>query len=176
MRVGVLVVVAACGGGTANVKAEATASATSSLSLDEHPTAPLPEHIDGHLHETPAHMADLDKLYVEISSDGDHEAVLRKSATTGLAGVPYAEVVEDGGDVELHVEVASLTPMQPDGTACKVKVFVMRLPQHDLLAIADGGAQASGEGTADSCLSTISTTIVSKKLPPFLQRRLDAKK
>ena len=166
--------VAACGGGTAAVKTEGTSTAT--MSITEHPTEALPDHVDGHLHETAAHTADLDKLYVEITSDGDHEAVLKQSASAGLGAVPYAALVEDGGDVELHVELAGLTPVPPDGTSCKVKIFVLRLPQHDLLAIADGGARASGDGMADSCLSTIGTTIVRQKLPPLLQRQLDAKK
>lgn len=166
--------VAACGGATATTKVEATGTAT--MSLREDPKEALPDHVDSHLHETPAHVADMDKLYVEISSDGDHSDVLRKSATSGLGSVPYTAVVEDGGDVELHVELAALTPVPPDGTSCKVKIFVMRLPQHDLLAIADGGARASGDGMADSCLSAIGNSIVRQKLPPLLQRQLDAKK
>ena len=174
MRLGVLVLMAACGGGTAAVKVEATGTAT--MNITEHPTEPIPEHMDEHLHATNVHVADLDKLYVEISSDGDHSDVLRKSAGSGLGSVPYAELVDDGGDIELHVEVAALTPVPPDGTSCKVKIFVMRLPQHDLLAIADGGARASGDGMADSCLSAIGTNIVRQKLPPLLQRQLDAKK
>jgi hypothetical protein len=174
MRLGVLVLLAACGGGTAATKVEPTGTAT--MNLDENPKEKAPEDVDSHIHPPPMHVADLDKLYVEISSDGDHGDVLKKSAGSGLGAVPYAQLVEDGGDVELHVEVAALTPVPPDGTSCKVKIFVLRLPQHDLLAIADGGARASGDGMADSCLSAIGTNIVRQKLPPLLQRQLDAKK
>jgi len=173
MRLLLLLLLGACGGVSATATTSVNVGATTSLAVDH--LGPAPEDVDGHLHESPTYTADFDKLYIEITSDGEHADVLRRSVATGLGAVPYAVTVEDGGDLELHAELASLTPSS-DGTVCKVKLFVMRLPQHDLLAIADGGAQASGEGTADSCLSTISTTIVSKKLPPFLQRRLDAKK
>jgi hypothetical protein len=136
---------------------------------------PLPDHVMEHQHTAPAHTDDPSKLYVEITSDGEHEGVLRQGATAGLASVPYAVTVEEGGDVELHAELASLTPAS-NATACKVKIFVMRLPQHDLLGIADGGAKATGDGQADTCLSTTGTAIVRDRLPTLLHRQLDAKK
>jgi hypothetical protein len=160
VRLHVLVVIAACGGTTPPVNELA-------------PNEPVPDHVKDHQHIAPAHTDDPSKLYVEITSDGDHEDVLRKGAGAGLATVPYAVAVDEGGDVELHAELASLTPAS-GSVACKVKIFVMRLPQHDLLGIADGGARASGE--ADLCLSTIGTTIVRDKLPMLLHRQLDAKK
>jgi len=168
MRAGVLVFVAACGGATV------PATTTTTAALTEDPKEPLPEHVDGHLHSQPDHFADLDKLYIEISAEGDHSDVLKKSATMGLASVPYAVSVEDGGDLELHVELASLTPAAND-TACKVKIFALRLPQHDLLAIADGGAHATGAGGTDTCLSTIGTTLVKEKLPKLFEKQLEAK-
>jgi hypothetical protein len=161
LRVQVLVVIAACGG------------TTPAVNNDLAPNEPVPDHVKDHQHTAPAHADDTSKLYVEITSDGDHEDVLRKGAGAGLATVPYAVAVDEGGDIELHAELASLTPAN-DSIACKVKIFVLRLPQHDLLGIADGGARASGE--ADLCLSTIGTTIVRDKLPMLLHRQLDAKK
>jgi len=89
--------------------------------------------------------------------------------------VSYARSVADGGDVELHLELAALAPAR-DVTTCKVKIFVLRLPQHDLLAIADGGARATGAAQTNTCLSTVGTAIVREKLPVLLQRQLDAKK
>lgn len=162
MRVLGLVVVAACGSSPPPVTGLA-------------PNEPVPDHIKDHKHTAPAHTDDPSKLYVEVTSDGDHEDVLRQGASAGLATVPYAITVDEGGDVELHAELAALTPAS-DAIACKVKIFVLRLPQHDLLGIADGGARATGDGQADSCLTTIGTSIVRDKLPVLLQRQLDAKK
>jgi hypothetical protein len=162
-----IVFVAACGGATVP-----TTTTTTALTTD--PKEPLPEHLDGHIHEQPSHFADFDKLYIEISADGDHEDVLRKSAAAGLASLPNVVPVKDGGDLELHVELASLTPA-PNDTACKVKIFALRLPQHDLLAIADGGAHATGAGQTDTCLSTIGTTLVRDKLPALFAKQLEAK-
>lgn len=163
-----LVFVAACGGATV-----ATTTTTTALTTD--PKEPPPADVDDHLHSQPTHFADLDKLYIEVTSEGDHGDLLRKSATMALASVPYAVSVEDGGDLELHVELASLTP-GADNTACKVKIFALRLPQHDLLAIADGGAHASGAGQTDTCLSTIGATIVKDKLPALFAKQLEAKR
>ena len=112
---------------------------------------------------------------VATASDGEHGDVLRQSATTGLGAVPSTVSVAEGGDVELHVELTSLAPASNE-TACKVKIFVMRLPQHDLLGIADGGARATGRGQTDSCLSMIGAAIVRDKVSVLLQRQLDAKR
>ena len=173
MRLGVLLLLlGACGGVTATATTSVNVGATTSLAVDH--LGPAPEDVDGHLHESPTYTADFDKLYIEITSDGEHADVLRRSVATGLGAVPYAVTVEDGGDLELHAELASLTPSS-DGTVCKVKLFVMRLPQHDLLAIADGSGRTTGPTPPDACLSTTGTAIVQQKLPPFLQRQLDAK-
>jgi hypothetical protein len=147
------------------------------MSLTEHPTEAVPEDVHDHIHSPQTFVADLDKLYVEVTSDDkEHSDVLRKSATKGLGSVPYTVTVDDGGDLELHVEVASLTPSPPDGAKCKVKIFIMRLPQHDLLAIADGGSQVIGDSPADTCLASTGAAIVAKKLPPLLERQLEAKR
>lgn len=159
---------AACGGAT-------VPATTTTTSLTTDPKEPLPDHVDGHLHSQPTHYADLDKLYIEISSDGDHSDVLKKSASAGLASVPYVVFVDDGGDLELHVELASLTPAA-NATACKLKIFALRLPQHDLLAIADGGANATGAGQTDTCLTTLGTALVQQKLPALFEKQLEAKR
>lgn len=177
MRLGaLLLLLGACGGVTSSVSVTAAATAstdvTANLAVDH--LGPAPADVDTHLHESPTYVADLDKLYIEITSEGDHAEVLRRSVNAGLGAVPYAASVEDGGDLELHAQLASLTP-GTDGTSCKVKLFVMRLPQHDLLAIADGSGRTTGNTPADACVSTTGTAIVQQKLPPFLQRQLDAK-
>ena len=132
-----------------------------------------PTKCQDHLHQVAVYSADFDRLYVEVTSDGEHANVLRESATTGLSTVPYIVSVEDEA-VELHVEIASLTAAS-NSVTCGVKIFVMRLPQHDLLAIADGSGRAAGANAADVCLSATGAAIVQQKLPPFLERQLDAK-
>ncbi len=164
MRAGILVLLAACGASTT----------TTETTLQLHPTEAPPDHVNDHQHIPPAHTDDPSKLYVEITSDGDHGPVLVQSATAALASVPNTVSVTEGGDLELHVELASLDAAS-DATACKVKIFALRLPQHDLLAIADGGARATGAGQTDSCLSATGTKIVRDKLPLLFQRQLDAK-
>ena len=158
---------------TDGVSSEAPASNVVCNVGDAHGQAPAHEfdHEHGDQHETPTHQSEIDKLYVEVTSQGDHGDVLRKSATAALASIPYAVTTEEGADLELYVELASLTPGE-----CKVKIYMLRLPQHDLLAIADGAAQRTGRTADDLCLSMVDDAIVRTKLPPFLQKRLDDKK
>jgi hypothetical protein len=170
MRLVVLLLAGGCGG--AHVPAPSVAP-TTTLTVD-HLGAP-PEAVDDHIHAPPTYVADLDRLYVETTSDGEHADVLRTSTTSALGAVPNIVSVDDGGDLELHVELASLTPAS-DGAACSVKMFVMRLPQHDLLAIADGSGRVTGATAVDICISTVGTAIVHSKLPPLLQRQLDSKR
>jgi len=80
MRIGALVVLAACGGATV------TGTAIEPPEL-------LPEHVTDHHHEAPQHTADTLQLYVEVTSDGDHGDALLQSATTGLGAVSYARPV-----------------------------------------------------------------------------------
>jgi hypothetical protein len=167
-----LVLVAACGGATASLSVSGGVQVTSSL--DETPEAVPPADIDLHLHETPSYGADVDKLYVEVTSDDEHGELLIKSATEGLAATDYVVPVSDGGDVELHVEVASFVT-EPQGTTCRLKIFVLRMPQHDLLAIADGGAQVTGRVPSEQCLSATGTSIVREKLPLLFRKQLEAK-
>jgi hypothetical protein len=168
----VLVLVAACSGGTAGISLEHAVNVTTSL--EEGELAPPPEQVDLHLHETPSYGADGDKLYVEVTSEDTHSALLIQSATAGMAATDFVVPVTDGGDVELSVEVASFTTV-PEGTTCRLKIFVLRMPQHDLLAIADGGAQTTGRVPAEDCLSVTGTAIVRDKLPLLFRKQLEAK-
>jgi hypothetical protein len=156
-----VVLVAACGG---------PAVSTTTTNLTTQPSEPPPADIAEHHHEERTHADDPTKLYVEITSDADHGDALRRSATSGLAGVSYAVAVTEGGDVELHTELASLTP-----ATCHVKVYVLRLPQHDLLAIADGTAHAT-RASADACVEAVGTAVVRDKVPAVLERQLAAKR
>jgi hypothetical protein len=166
MRAAILVMVAACGAAT-------TSAPTTGLT--ESPTEPPPADLSEHQHTGPAHADDPNKLYVEVTSDGDHAPVIVQSATSALAGVNDMVAVTEGGDLELHAEVSGLVPIT-GGTSCKLKVYVLRLPQHDLLAIADGSARVTGGGAVDSCLTATGSAIVRDKLPVVLDRQLQAKK
>jgi hypothetical protein len=165
-------VLVGCGGGVASVSLAHSVNVTSSV--DESPHEAAPEDVDTHLHETASYVADLDRLHVEITADGEHAEVLRQSAITALAATPHVTPETDGGDLELHVEVASVA-VTSHGTDCKVKVFVLRTPQHDLLAIADGGATVTGPDSTQTCLAATSSAIIRDKLPIVFRRQLEAK-
>jgi hypothetical protein len=171
----VLVLFAACGGANAGLILEGSTGGSVEVtsSLDESPVE-APEDVDAHLHETPSYTADGDKLYVEVTSDDKHEALLIRSATAGMAATDFVVPVTDGGDIELHVEVASLETA-PEGTSCRLKIFVLRMPQHDLLAIADGGGATTGRIPSEECLSATGTSIVRDKLPLLFRKQLEAK-
>lgn len=168
----VLALLVACGGATTGVAVEAAVNVTSSL--EEGTDIAPPADIDLHLHETPSYTADGDKLYVEVTSDDEHGGLLIQSVNTGMASTDFVVPVSDGGDIELRVEVASFTTV-PEGTTCALKIFVLRMPQHDLLAIADGGAQVTGRIPSDHCLSATGTAIARDKLPLIFRRQLEAK-
>jgi hypothetical protein len=130
----------------------------------------------GHHHAGPINH-DPHRLYVEITGEGARRSRLRAGAAAGLARVSFARVVDRGGDVELQVEVSQLD-VTGNVTVCKVKILIFRLPSHDLLGIADGGARAAGTGdrAGDDCVEAVSTSLVRGKLRPLLKRRLDAKR
>lgn len=166
MRAGIVIVLAACGG---------PGVSTATTALRTAPSERPPDDVADHVHAAPAHAGDPDKLYVEVTSDGDHGSVLRQTTTTALASLPDVVTVAEGGDVELHVELASTAALQ-DGATCQVKIFVLRLPQHDLLAIADGGARATGATPLDDCMTATGSAIVKDQLPAVFVRQLQAKK
>jgi hypothetical protein len=96
---------------------------------------------------------------------------------TGLSKVGFAVPIDRGGDVELQVEVSSLEVMGNE-TTCGVKILVVRLPQHDLLGIADGSARARGtsDEVADNCIAELAANLVRGRVRTLLERRLHAKR
>jgi hypothetical protein len=127
----------------------------------------------GHRHG-PARDDDPRRLYVEVAAD---RRALRDGAHAGLAKVAFAVPTRHNGDVELQVEVSRIETTS-NATRCSVKILVLRLPQHDLLGIADGSARAQGtDGRArDDCLAGVTTSLVRGKVRALLRRRLDAKR
>ena len=104
----------------------------------------------GHRHG-PNRADDPRHLYVEVFADRD---ALRHGAMVALQRVPYVVSTNHNGDLELAVE-AQLDESRGQ-TSCRVKILALRLPQHDLLAIADATGRANGTGSlaADNCHAT----------------------
>jgi hypothetical protein len=127
----------------------------------------------GHRHG-PNRDDDKSRLYVEV--DADHGA-LRDGAQKGLSKIGFAVPTRINGDVELQVEVSRLDTTH-NATLCSVKILVLRLPQHDLLGIADGSARAQGNDgrSEDDCLGGVTASLVRGKVRTLLRRRLDAKR
>lgn len=114
---------------------------------------------------------------MRITGKGARRSALRAGGTAGLAEIGFARAVARGGDVELQLETARLDVVGNE-TVCTVKIFIFRLPQRDLLGIADGSARAGGtDGQArDDCLAGVSTSLVRGRVRPLLQRQRDAKR
>jgi len=127
-----------------------------------------------HHHGPAMHGDDKRHLYVEIATAGAHENALEDGATKGLAALPFVIHVDGGGDVELQVETSKLHSSN-GRTTCDVKIFIFRLPQHDLLGIADGSAYAMGDDAGADCVGSLAATLVRGKVRALLKRRLDAK-
>jgi len=130
----------------------------------------------GHHHGPITHF-DPNRLFVEIYAEGGNEDALRDGAALGLSRVPFVVRVSGGGELELQVEVSMLSTMHGQ-TRCGVKILANRLPQHDLLGIADGSARAAGTDrrAATDCLSSLTTTLVGGKVRTLLHKRLEAKR
>lgn len=130
----------------------------------------------GH-HHGPARTDDPHHLYVEIATEGSHDDALRDGASAGLANVSFVRPTDHNGDVELQVEVSQLDDAR-GMTTCSVKILALRLPQHDLLGIADGSGRVRGTGgrARDDCVAGVSTTLVRGKVRALLRRRLDDKR
>lgn len=128
----------------------------------------------GHRHGPAAHPEDTRHLYVEIAAE---RGALRDGAAKALSTIGFVRPVDEGGDVELQLEVSRLDVVS-NQTMCSVKILVLRLHQHDLLGIADGNARVRGHGDAadDDCLESLAATLVRGKLRVLLQRRLAAKR
>lgn len=127
----------------------------------------------GHRHG-PNRADDPSRLYVEVFADRDS---LRHGAHVALQKIRYVVSTNHNGDVELEVEVSSLDTSRGQ-TLCSVKILVLRLPQHDLLGIADASGRANGTsgGAEDNCLAGTTQTLVRSKVRVLLDRMLRAKR
>ena len=98
MRLVALVMVGACGGASATASITTTTNAAISgivttTHFAEGDLGASPDEVQDHLHQVAVYSADFDRLYVEVTSDGEHANVLRESATRGLSTVPYVVAV-----------------------------------------------------------------------------------
>jgi hypothetical protein len=127
----------------------------------------------GH-HHGPGRSDDPHHLYVEVDAD---RGALRDGAAAGLARTSFITPADDHGDVELQIEVSRLDT-SGNTTMCSVKILVLRLPQHDLMGIADASARAGGTGgqARDACLSQVTASLVRGKVRTLLRRRLGEKR
>jgi hypothetical protein len=127
----------------------------------------------GH-HHGPARMDDIHHLYVEVDAD---RGALREGADSALDKTSFVRSVDHNGDVELQIEASRLDE-SGNATLCSVKILVLRLPQHDLMGIADASARAGGTGghARDACLSQATASLVRGKIRTLLRRRLDEKR
>ena len=130
----------------------------------------------GHRHGA-ARDDDPHRLYVEITPEGKHRGALRDGAAAGLAKISFAIQSSGNSDVELQPEVSRLD--QRGGmTTCSVKILVLRLPQHDLLGIADASGRAGGTDSRarNDCIHGVTSSLVRARVRALLRRRLDAKR
>lgn len=125
-------------------------------------------------HHGPNRADDPRHLYVEVFADRD---ALRHGAMVALQKVRYVVTTNHNGDLELQVEAPQLESSH-GRTVCRVKILALRLPQHDLLAVADAGGRASGTGdnAEDFCLEATTQTLVRGKVRALLDRRLRDKR
>lgn len=127
----------------------------------------------GHRHG-PNRADDPSRLYVEVFANRDP---LRHGAMVALQKIRYVVATNHNGDLELQVE-APLVESSGNQTVCRVKILALRLPQHDLLAVADAGGRARGIGgaAAEQCLAATTQTLVRGKVRTLLDRRLRDKR
>jgi len=118
-----------------------------------------------------------DTLAIEIKTRGHHGQALRAGVHAGLGEIDFAREVPRSGEIRLDVEVVKLDTYGIM-TQCRVKILVQRLPQQDLLGIADGGAEAGGaEAQAGTdCVEQLTENLVRTKVRALLKRRLDDKR
>jgi hypothetical protein len=132
-----------------------------------------------HRHGPAAHPDDTRRVYVELSLDRSHRGPLRDGAEAGLAKIPFAVQLpaNRGGDVELQVDVARLEEVGKE-TVCNIKILVLRLPQHDLLGMAEGNARAGGthDQAGDDCIERLGESLIGGKVRTMLHKRLGEKR
>jgi len=126
----------------------------------------------------PAHPEDKRRVYVEVNADRSHRRPLRDGAKAGLAKIPFAVSmsVNEGGDVELQLRVARLDVVGRE-TVCDLKILVLRLPQHELIGMAEGSARAGGthDEAGDDCIERLGESLISTKVRTLLHKRLGEK-
>lgn len=128
-------------------------------------------------HHAEPEVRDPRKLHVEINSGGSHSDAVHAGAAEGLSRVHFAVPVEERGEVELQVDVAQVDVVG-NRTLCKVKVLVLRLPNHSMLGIVEGSARAGGtdDGAAEACVERLGATLVRGKTRTLLRRELRARR
>ncbi len=123
--------------------------------------------------------ADPHKLYVELNLGRSHQRPLRDGATAALARIPFVvpRPLNQGGDVELQVEVARLDVIGHE-TVCDIKILALRLPGRDLFGAAEGSARAGGthEQASHDCVESLGESLISGKVRALLHKRLDEKR
>jgi hypothetical protein len=130
-----------------------------------------------HRHEPAAHPAeDTNRLYVELSVERAHERPLREGARAGLARLPFVALLPTdraGGDVELQIKVARLDVVGRE-TVCDIKILVLRLPNHELIGMAEGSARASGvhERAGGDCIEQLGASLIDGKVRVLLDQQL----
>jgi hypothetical protein len=113
------------------------------------------------------------RLKVGLKLARSHERPLRDGASAGLARMPFAVLLpsSQGGEVELQLDIAQLAVVGHE-TLCGIKILVMRLPQRDLVGLAEGNARAGGTHAqaASDCISQLGQSLISGKVRPLLQQ------
>ena len=127
----------------------------------------------GHRHG-PNRADDPSRLYVEVFADNN---ALDYGTQLALQRIRYVVPTNHNGDVELKVEKVRVDNSFGQ-TVCSVKILALRLPQHDLLGIADasGRTRERGRSGADNCLTTTAQALVRGKVRVLLDRMLRAKR
>ncbi|HUS63556.1 MAG TPA: hypothetical protein VMZ28_03395 [Kofleriaceae bacterium] len=116
-------------------------------------------------------------LYVELSAEGDHDDALHAGASAGLAQIQFASQrdLNTGGEIELQLRAREINSTD-DTTSCTVKVLIVRLPKHSLLAMAEASGRARGSNSADDCVEGVTTALVRGKIRTALRRQLRLKR
>jgi hypothetical protein len=86
------------------------------------------------------------RLYVELTIERAHKQSLRDGAAAGLARIPFVALraAHEAADVELQVQAARVIVVGYE-TVCDIKILILRLPQADLIGMAEGSARAKAQ-------------------------------
>ena len=116
-------------------------------------------------------------VYVELSAEGDHDDALESGAATGLSHINFASRrdLNSGGELELQLRARDIQSTD-SATSCTVKILLVRLPKHSLLAMAEGSGRARGSNSADDCVEGVTAALVRGKVRTALRRQLSQKR